>query len=250
MGIQLVGQVLGKVLRRNHYLYEIAMNASALRAITRGVKSDEERKLVETFHSETVKKKEENYSRIISELKQVTAKGRKVFIFGAPYQMKELCELISLGDKRIALKEGSLMLFGGGWKAFTGERIERETLVKMISDTFNVPDTQIIEGYSMTEINGVIVRCEHGRFHLPPMIEPVILDDDLSPLTGNDIRGAFGFLDPFAVSYPGFIISGDNVRLQTGECACGLMGPAVMNIERAPGREVRGCGGIMAQVRA
>jgi hypothetical protein len=34
-------------------------------------------------------------------------------------------------------------------------------------------------------------------------------------------------------------------------CPCGLVGPAVVGeVRRAAGREVRGCGGILATVRA
>ena len=135
-------------------------------------------------------------------------------------------------------------------KTFEGEKIERNELVQMITDAFNVPSELIIEGYSMTEINGILAMCENGRFHLPPIIEPVILDEELVPQQGEDLKGAFGFLDPFAISYPGFIISGDNVRLQDGKCDCGMYGPGLTEVGRAPGREVKGCGGIMASVQA
>ena len=101
----------------------------------------------------------------------------------------------------------------------------------------------------MTEINTLLLRCEHGRFHIPPIIEPVILDEELNPLEGKDNRGAFGFLDPLAVSYPGFIISGDYVHMIDGECDCGLTGPAITEIGRMPGSEVKGCGGIMGSLR-
>ena len=100
----------------------------------------------------------------------------------------------------------------------------------------------------MTEINMLMLRCQFGRFHIPPLIEPVIFDTELAPREGTDISGAFGFLDPMAVSYPGFIITGDYVHLVDGECRCGLSGPAVTRIERISGTEVKGCGGVMGSI--
>ena len=124
------------------------------------------------------------------------------------------------------------------------------TLVSMLSEVFGLPPDRILEGYSMTEINMLMLRCDAGRFHIPPMIEPVVLDEELSPLEGKDIKGTFGFLDPLAVSYPGFLISGDYVRMVDGECACGLCGPAITEIGRAKSREIKGCGGIMGSIKA
>ena len=100
-------------------------------------------------------------------------------------------------------------------------------------------------------MNMVMTRCPEGRFHIPPLNEPVIFDEALLPLEGDDLNGALGFADPFAVSYPGFLITGDNVRLIDDKCACGLSGSAIVGeVARAAGREVKGCGGIMATVRA
>ena len=64
------------------------------------------------------------------------------------------------------------------------------------------------------------------------------------------MRLLHGFLDPLDISYPGFIISGDEIHFVDGECACGLSGPAVTEIGRARHREVKGCGGIMASLAA
>jgi len=250
MGIQLVAQEFARLFRISTFLYDIELSASALRCITRGAKSEEDQKLLQAFQAGTIGKKEENYARIIRRLRESTAEGQKVFLFGAPYQLKELVEIICGSGKKLALKPGSFILFGGGWKTFEGEKIQKEALVKMIAETFAVLPELIMEGYSMTEINATMPCCDYGRFHLPPHIEPIILNEELVPLQGKDLRGAFGFLDAFALSYPGFIISGDNVRLQDESCACGVQGPALTEVGRSPGREIKGCGGIMASVRA
>lgn len=250
MGNQELMQELAPVFRRRYCLYNIDLQASALRCLRRGARSEEDQKLLGDLRAEVVGRSEENYLRIAGHLKTSTGEGQKIFLFGAPYQFKELCQVMSRGNQKITLKTGSIILFGGGWKSFTGETMSREALVGMLAETFGLPPERIMEGYAMTEINVFMVRCDWGRFHIPPIIEPVVFDDALSPLEGQDLTGTFGFLDPLAVSYPGFIISGDNVCLVDGQCECGLSGPAITKIGRARSREVKGCGGIMGSVKA
>ena len=102
----------------------------------------------------------------------------------------------------------------------------------------------------MTEIQGLMLRCPEGRYHVPPHLEAVALDQELKPVYGEDVSGTLGIVDPFAESYPGFLITGDYVRLVKTPCPCGRSGPAIISIARSPGREVKGCGGIMAKINA
>ncbi len=251
MGNQVLIPELASLFKRQSYLYEIEMPAEVLRLLFRGTGDEKERAVIQELQN-TISGagKEENYSRIIQSMMVSTKSGQKVFIFGAPYQLMELCEIATNKWPRLSLKKGSLVLFGGGWKSFNGEAVERENLINMMSRTFGLPPEMVLEGYSMTEISVLMLRCASGRFHIPPVIEPVIYDEELNPVAGRDISGRFGFLDPLAVSYPGFIISSDFVHMVDSECACGLHGPAIINISRAHGQEVKGCGGIMSSIRA
>jgi len=250
MGNQALIEDLAPFFRRHYFLYDIDITGTALRCLRRGARTDEERLLVEELQTEVFSRKETNYLKLMENVQKSTDDGQKVFIFGAPYQFKELCEATAGNNKKLGLKKGSLVLFGGGWKSFTGDAISRETLVDMLADALGIPPEMVLEGYSMTEINVLMLRCEHGRFHIPPVIEPVVFDKELNPLHGNGTKGAFGFLDPLATSYPGFIISGDYVRMINGECDCGLSGSAITEIGRMPGSEVKGCGGIMGSIQA
>lgn len=250
MGNQVLILELATLFRRHYFLYEADISGTALRCLRRGARTEEEQKLLEVLQTEIIGQREANYLKLIDNIQKSISNGQKVFIFGAPYQFKEFNEVMAGHNRRLSLRKGSLILFGGGWKSFTGEAMNREALVGMLSDTFGIAPEMIMEGYSMTEINVLMLRCEHGRFHIPPIIEPVIFDEELTPLEGSDMKGAFGFLDPLAVSYSGFIISGDYVRMVDEECRCGLCGPALLEIGRMPGSEVKGCGGIMGSIRA
>ena len=202
------------------------------------------------LQTETLGNKAENHRRVIEALRRAAADRQKAFIFGTPYQFRELCAAISDGGQPVSLRSGSLALFCGGWKSFSGDRIPRDELVAQMAQSFSLAPERILEGYSMTEISAFMLRCDHGRFHIPPLIEPMILDAAWQPLAGRDVRGVFGFLDTLAVAHPGFLVSGDEVHLVDGDCPCGLTGPAVLEIGRARAREVKGCGGIMASVAA
>lgn len=249
-GNQTLAQELGGLFRKKYFLYETGLSPTVLRLFVRGPRNEGDQELLLQLQDVVQTRKEENYRRLIETISQSNAAGQKTFIFGTPSQLKEMCELLIEQYGRLSLNEGSLVLFGGGWKSFTGERISREALVEMIAESFSLPPGRILEGYSMTEINAFMLRCDFGRFHIPPTIEPVIFDEALKPVSGSDMQGIFGFQDTLARAYPGFIISGDEVHYVEGDCACGLTGPAVTEIRRAHAREAKGCGGIMASLRA
>ena len=248
MGNQVLIEELAPLFRNRHFLYDTTITGAALRLLRRGASTDEEQHLLSKYREEIIGQENEHYLKLIDNIRQSTNNKQKIVIFGAPYQFAKLCEVAAGLNQRLTLPRGSFALFGGGWKSFTGEAISREILMSRLSDSLGIPPTMILEGYSMTEINVLMLRCEHGRFHIPPIIEPVILDEELNPLFEKDVKGAFGFLDPLAVSYPGFIISGDYVHMIDAECECGLAGPSITEIGRMPGSEVKGCGGIMSSM--
>ena len=247
MGTQIVAQEFAKRFGAATFLYDFDLPAQTLRTIAAGPKTPEEEREVLAFRDATIGKKDERMAAIVSALRDSSRRGRKVFLAGAPYLFKEL--LAALGGT-IPLAQGSVVMTGGGWKTFSGEKIEPHVLNEMIGEAFAIPAANVIDGYSMAEIHGVVPRCEHGRYHVPPMIEAMVVDEQMRPMAGKDLTGSFAFLDPFAVSYPGFIVTGDRVRMIDEECACGTFGPAFTEIGRAPGREVKGCGGVMASIQA
>ena len=249
-GIQLVGQEIGKLCGSAHFLYQANMSAAAVRAIVRGPKTPMEHDLAAGFLETTVRKKDENYERLIAAMKLSVKNKRKVLVFGAPFLLVEICRKMREKGLALRLKKGSGVVFGGGWKSFDGSRISHDELLRLLGETFGLAPNTIVEGYSMTEINCLMMRCPQGRFHVPPHMEAVILDAELAPMSGDDLYGVLGFLDPFADSYPGFLVTGDSVRLVNGPCACGRPGPAIIEVERTPGKEVKGCGGIMAKINA
>jgi hypothetical protein len=249
-GTQLVGQELAKRVRKANFLYPIKISATAIRALTRGQASAAERAQTDTFLDATVRRKEENYERMIRATRTAMADGQRLMVFGPPFLVKDFCDRILADGKPLLLPHGSIVGYGGGWKTFDGEALSERALLDLIERAIGVKKRFVVEAYSMTEIGAIMMKCEHGRFHVPPHLETIILDDALEPVDGEDVTGILGVMDPFAVSYPGFLITGDNVHRTRRLCPCGLHGETILSVSRAQGAEVKGCGGIIATVDA
>jgi hypothetical protein len=249
-GTQLVGQELARRVRNAHFLYPIDISATAIRALSRGRANQAEQARTDEFLDATIRRKEQNFERLISATRAAIDGGQRLIVFGAPFLVKDFCDRILAGGKPMNLPPGSIVGYGGGWKTFAGEALSEPALLDLIERAIGVRKQFVVEAYSMTEIGAIMMKCEHGRFHVPPQLETVILDDALAPVEGDDITGILGVMDPFAVSYPGFLITGDNVRRNRTPCPCGLEGETILSISRAQGVEAKGCGGIMAAVDA
>lgn len=84
------------------------------------------------------------------------------------------------------------------------------------------------ELYGMSEMMSGFPVCEHGHYHIPPVVIPFVLD----PISGESLprsgtqTGRFAFLDLMPDTYWGGFISGDEVTLSgfDEDCACGRKG--------------------------
>jgi hypothetical protein len=229
MGILDAGEALARGAARSHFLVEEVLTADAVLA---GAGLDVDPK--------------EAHGRAFAFVRQAAREGRKLMLFGAPFQLKRLCEAVLAGPGPLKATPGSVVVTGGGWKSFRGERLSRSAFTGLIEDALGIDPARCIDGYSTSELTVALRTCAHGHYHIPPLVEAVVLDEGLTGRLGEGGTGALAFLDPFAVSYPGFVITGDEATLASGPCGCGLSGPFLEGeIRRASGLEVRGCGGVL-----
>ncbi|MGV9775419.1 LuxE/PaaK family acyltransferase [Streptosporangium sp. NPDC003464] len=165
---------------------------------------------------------------------------RPVLVFGTPAEVSDLIDHLASAGRHVRLLPGSQVVTGGGWKGRTA--IRREELVEGVRDRLGVPPGRCVDTYSTSELNTVFLTCVNDRYHVPPCVEPVVVDDLLVPVDGDDVVGRLAVLDPFALSYPGSVVTGDAVRLRRDPCGCGLAGPTLAApIVRAAGAGERGC---------
>jgi Acyl-protein synthetase, LuxE len=247
MGIQRAGAELSRYLAQVDYLYDHELRAEMLRALL----TARSPAAGEAARAAMLTGQDDAYRAFMGVLRRARDRGRAVWLFGAPYQVKQLCALATAAGAP-PLCAGSVVTLGGGWKSFGGERIERPALDALIEAALGVPPERVLEAYAMVELNTPLMRCGAGRYHVPPILEPCLFDEALQPIgPGADVTGTFGFMDPTATSYPAFVVTGDETRLVHEPCPCGLAGASLLGeVRRAPGSEMRGCGGILATARA
>ena len=249
MGIQASATGLAGFAARSHFLFDVEMTADVLRALQDSSPDNESNRTAQRFLEATIHERDHSYAQAFQFLRRARDEGRRVLIFGPPFHVDEACSRILAEEGPIRLEHDSIVITGGGWKG--PKKIAHEELLNRIEKALGVPTSHVIDTYSTSECNCVFMNCSQGRYHVPPIIELVALDDYLERIPGNDTFGTIGFLDPFAVSYPGFVITGDEGHLVQDRCACGLTGWSIAGeIRRKPGLEAKGCAGVMASVLA
>jgi hypothetical protein len=108
--------------------------------------------------------------------------------------------------------------------------------------------------YGMTEIDPTAPICEAGRYHRPPWVMWLVLDQEGEQLAepGDDgiIDGRFAVLSLNHEGRWAGLITGDHVRLDTNTCSCGRPGPTILDdvvrySEEHGGDDKIGCAGSM-----
>jgi hypothetical protein len=102
---------------------------------------------------------------------------------------------------------------------------------QFVYETFNLSSARNAHFYSMQEINSHCPECSAGRFHIPPWLMLLLLDetgDNLIDVSGGgDYEGRAAFFDVTMDARWGGVISGDKIKVSYGQCACGLPGPTI-----------------------
>jgi hypothetical protein len=146
------------------------------------------------------------------------------------------------------------MMVAGGLKGANVPANYKE----IIYETFNLGPERNAHGYSMQEINTTCPMCSAGRYHVPPWLMLLILNDSgeelLDTSGGGEIEGRAAFFDISADARWGGIISGDRIKVDYGKCACGHEGPTVATeivrfADLASGDKIACSGTIDAYVR-
>ncbi|MFE9649262.1 hypothetical protein ACFYO0_35110 [Streptomyces sp. NPDC006365] len=124
-----------------------------------------------------------------------------------------------------SLHPDSLVLSGGGNKG------------RALPDDYQQQFAAFYEGvrrvrsYGMTELQGSCPACEKGRYHVPPWVIPLVLDQAGERLLNAEhgvVEGRFAFLDVSLSGRWGGLISGDRVFVDFSPCDCGRAGPVVL----------------------
>jgi long-chain-fatty-acid---luciferin-component ligase len=172
-------------------------------------------------------------------------------LVGTPFLIFEVMDTLERQGRRFEFGERGRVLTGGGWKKLGGN-ISVESFRKRVEETLGIPETRCLDLYAMSEMNTIALTCPEGHyFHLPyTWLKPMVLDKSLTPASYGE-PGRFAFLDGLGGSFPGFILSGDEVRMHERCPVCDRPGPVLEpEIHRAKGEEERGCSAVLSRVFA
>ena len=189
--------------------------------------------------------------KLIKLLENLNKAEQQVIILTFPFQLYDLMEImqregvsLSLGD------QNSIVITGGGWKIHQGKKVSPQIFAGMIEETLGIPPEHYKDIYGMSEMNALGIDCEGRYKHLHPWLYPMVLDEN-NELKGYEEEGRFAFLDPVSHSYPGFLATGDNVKLYESCPACNRPGIVMdSDISRMAGAEAKGCGNLMRDLIA
>jgi phenylacetate-coenzyme A ligase PaaK-like adenylate-forming protein len=182
--------------------------------------------------------------RIIRWLEQNHKTGRKFAMIGAPYLAWAVIDRLQKRGRSFDFSQSGAIVTGGGWKVFEGQRLPVDEFRRQAQATLGIQPKYCLDLYGMVESNGWMVHCQEGHYlHLPQtFVKGIALDGQLKPL-GYGEWGRFAYLDGSALSFPGFIMTGDRVRMLEHCPACDRPGPVLdPEIQRLSGEELRGCG--------
>jgi len=209
-------------------------------SMTMGGKGGIKSKFVRYFASRTSKKMIDD---IISWLETHENTDHKITFVGAPYILYAVMEKLKRQGRTFNFGERGGVGTGGGWKIHEHKRMPVSEFRKEVETVLGFKDRYILDIYGMVEGNGWMVHCPEGHYlHVPySYYKPLVLDDEYKPAAYGE-WGRYAFLDGAAQSYPGFIVTGDKVRLLKRCPVCDRPGPVLEpEVKRAEGQDVRGC---------
>ncbi len=123
-------------------------------------------------------------------------------------------------------QDDTALLVGGGLK---GASLP-DNYKDYIFETFNIRDELVYHLYTMQELNTPFPKCHADRYHVPPWVIMLPLDEPgekLIETAGGQIQCRAGYFDLSLDGRWGGVISGDRVDVDFSQCDCGHYGPAV-----------------------
>lgn len=144
-------------------------------------------------------------------------------MFASLYQIAEGIRAKGYSGKDF--EDDTALLVGGGLKGAALPDNYRE----FIFETFNIAEDKVYHFYTMQELNTPFPRCAAGRYHVPPWVIMLPLDEPGERLLPTDepVQGRAGFFDVSLDGRWGGVISGDRVHFDYAKCQCGRQGPTI-----------------------
>jgi hypothetical protein len=158
-------------------------------------------------------------------------RSEPVILFGLWPQLFDIMNRAKAqGAAENEFDSGNILLTGGGLKGISLPDDYQE----QISRFFNIQPGSFHHSYGMQELSTALPKCSANRYHCPPWIVLLPLDDAGETLvdTSRPTTARFAFIDLLADGHWGGLMSGDQVQIDYGTCPCGRSSPSVWDIAR------------------
>jgi len=184
----------------------------------------------------------------------VEARKEKLFLSGMWASLYKIAEAVrAMGYSGSDFHPENTIYIGGGLKGTSLPADYKE----YVFETFNLSPDRVLQMYGMQEINTAMPRCRAGRYHVPPWLICLVLDesgDTLLPATDGEIEGRAAFFDISLDGRWGGVISGDKIAIDYGACGCGSASPSIRDTisryaDTAGGDKISCAGTIDAYIR-
>ena len=240
-----IGEVLYHIVKNSDCAIDRQVTAELIRqAMTGGFKS----KIIQMAMKRENKK---TINKLVRWLKERDKNKDLAAMLGAPFLLHFAMNKLEEEGVTLNLEDRGAIVTGGGWKIYEHERIPVKEFRKRVNEILGIVENQILDLYGMVEGNGFMLHCpEEHLLHVPSTYyQPLVLDKNGEPVDEGE-EGRFAFLDALSWSYPSFVITGDNVKLN-GSCSCGRSSITLEpEVRRAAGEEMRGCAEEMRKMLA
>ncbi|MDE2301326.1 MAG: hypothetical protein KGK11_02085 [Sphingomonadales bacterium] len=158
----------------------------------------------------------------------IEARHEKLYVSGMWAALYQVAAAVrALGYSGADFHPENTCYIGGGLK---GAQLPPDYR-SFVFETFNIAPGRVYQMYGMQEIISSMPRCQKGgRYHLPPWLVPLVLNEAGDALAGphrGEIEGRAAFFDLALDGRWGGVISGDKVAISFDPCACGTAGPSV-----------------------
>jgi hypothetical protein len=180
---------------------------------------------------------------IIGWLEKNDKEKERMVLVGAPYLMHSVITKLKEEGRTFDFSERGSVLTGGGWKVHEHRRMPETEFRQELQQTLGIKPDRCLDLYGMVEGNGWMTQCPEGHhLHIPnTYLHAMVLDEEYHPV-GYGESGRFAFLDGSMYAYPGFIITGDRVKMLERCPHCDRPGPVLEpGVTRISGKDSRGC---------
>jgi hypothetical protein len=144
-----------------------------------------------------------NEAEVASFMNNLAAKNHPVMLLGTAFSFVQLCDFIGREQFNLPLPAGSRVMETGGYKS-RSRSMPKQHLHKLISSTFEIPETNIVSEYGMSELSSQAYdriagdpseRNSARRFHFPPWARTTIISPESGEETPEGMSGLLRIYD-------------------------------------------------------